>query len=336
MMDFPRLQLAALLAVNLAGYGLLVHESRSLPAWGFAGALGLALVWQLGKIIPYTPLVSRQAKNARGAEAESITLIVANVLQHNRKVDGLLAQVRAEKPDLLLVVEIDGWWRDQLAVLDSEFPNSLVHPLDNTYGIGLYSRLELVAPKVRTLIEEEVPSLDTRVRLASGGTIQFYGLHPKPPAPGENKQSTERDAELVLVGTEAKQSSLPVIVAGDMNDVAWSATTRRFQRISGLLDPRIGRGLFSTFHAEIPIIRWPLDHVFFSSHFHVAQMRRLASFGSDHFPILMRLSYEPEVQGEHREPAAADSEDRQEAREVVEDAGPTMHVSLADVGLPST
>ena len=85
----------------------------------------------------------------------------------------------------------------------------------------------------------------------------------------------------------------PAIVTGDLNDVAWSPTTRDFRKISGMSDPRRGRGFFNTFHADYPPLRWPLDHVFHSSHFELVHIKRMPSIGSDHFPLLTTLRLKP-------------------------------------------
>ncbi|MCA9777978.1 MAG: hypothetical protein KC800_14715, partial [Candidatus Eremiobacteraeota bacterium] len=42
----------------------------------------------------------------------------------------------------------------------------------------------------------------------------------------------------------------------------------------------------------IPLLRFPLDHIFFSSHFRLAQLKVMPYIGSDHFPILANLSLE--------------------------------------------
>ncbi|MBA6232704.1 MULTISPECIES: hypothetical protein [unclassified Colwellia] len=49
--------------------------------------------------------------------------------------------------------------------------------------------------------------------------------------------------------------------------------------------------MFNTFHVDYPLVRWPLDHLFHSKNFTLQKSKRLPSMGSDHFPLLTRLSF---------------------------------------------
>jgi endonuclease/exonuclease/phosphatase (EEP) superfamily protein YafD len=78
------------------------------------------------------------------------------------------------------------------------------------------------------------------------------------------------------------------LLPGDLNDVAWSRTSRRLQQTAALRDPRVGRGLFATFNANLPAgLGWPLDHVFVSTDFALCALERPGDIGSDHFPLLV-------------------------------------------------
>ena len=87
-----------------------------------------------------------------------------------------------------------------------------------------------------------------------------------------------------MVGREIRERSEPAVVAGDLNDVAWSHVTRLFRRVSDTLDPRIGRRLYASFNARRPLLRWPLDHIFFTEDFRLVRLERMGFIGSDHFP----------------------------------------------------
>ncbi len=124
-----------------------------------------------------------------------------------------------------------------------------------------------------------------------------------------------------MVAREVAAADRPTIVAGDLNDVAWSHTSRLFRRISRMLDPRIGRGMFNSFHANHWPLRWPLDHVFVTDDFLLHAIRRLPAFGSDHFPILITLVLRAARQPRRRKPPAPDAEDRAEAADKLERVG---------------
>lgn len=274
------------------------------------------------QVYPYTFLAKRQLKGLKNPEdGKHFKLLISNVYQDNRMVDKCLECIRKHEPDIIVLVETDAWWRSQLSPLDNDYPYRVLEPLENTYGMMLYSKLELIEPKVKFLIEEGIPSIHTRVRLPSGDIFVLYCLHPQPPVPQENPRSTERDAEILTIGKEAKASKLPVIVAGDLNDVAWSYTTELFMKVSGLLDPRRGRGFFNTFHANHWFLRWPLDHVFCSKHFQLTNLKRLPAMGSDHFPILVELGLCIEDMGENKkEQLHADPEEMAQAEEKIDKA----------------
>jgi endonuclease/exonuclease/phosphatase (EEP) superfamily protein YafD len=316
--DYPRLQLAIGLAIMLAAQGVIVYAassdvSRAMLA--LAVITATACAWQAFSIWPYTRVHRVQSLPARQMDNENtISVLVTNVLQDNRNASGLLDIVNEMDPDILIAVETNSWWDAQLAALSARFPFNVRVPLENTYGMHVFSRLELRDACVRELVTPGIPSVRASVRLRSGKECEIYAVHPEPPLP--HKDVEQRDAELLLIAREAKQRRRPTLVAGDLNDVAWSHTTRLFQRISGLLDPRVGRGIFATFHTSHWLVRWPLDHLFHDPSFRLVDIKVLRSYGSDHFPIYASLIHDPTAVAAAPKPRA-DGADQKEASEKI-------------------
>lgn len=323
-LDFPRLQIAALGALGLVS-ALAARKSLTPSDRWLAGLTGAAVLAQLAQFAKYTPLAPKQVIRRPSDSERAVTLLTCNVRMRNRSADRLINIVRRQQPDLLLLLEVNDRWARQLEVLHADYPHRVLQPLENTYGLILLSRLPLIDPQVRFLVQKDVPSVQTRIRLRGGREIWFYGLHPRPPVRGnldgeiELPGSAPRDAELVIAALELRDVREPVIVAGDFNDVAWSHTTRRFQRLSRTLDPRVGRGLYPTFHTGNRLLRFPLDHLFVSEHFAVCDFMREADVGSDHFPLYAELVLAPDAVA-RQEPPAADEDDFEEAHEDLEAA----------------
>lgn len=314
--EYPRAQKFLLLLVVLVLF-LTLRGPRSTWDWVFVGLATANLGYLFYQLFPYTSLAKVQVLRTRSPASErSIRLMICNVYQYNRKADRLLRLVQRYEPDLVLLAETDRWWATQTRSLEAGYPHCELVPLENTYGMLLYSRLELRDTEVKYLVEEGIPSIHTKVLLPSGEPIQLFCLHPTPPVPQENPRSTERDKEILMVGKMAKASPIPVIVAGDLNDVAWSYTTDLFQKTSGLLDPRRGRGFFNTFHAWYPWLRFPLDHVFCSTDFKLVRIERMPPCGSDHFPMFIHLAYDPQAPLQQEEPTAT-AEERAVAEEKI-------------------
>ena len=301
--DFPRIQILVIGLVSLVGLLVLAPQWESWDVvllLALIGAVGL----QLRMVLPYTRLWKKEVRQALPIpDAVQIKLMVSNVLTPNDNTQALVDLVQQKNPDILITLESDQKWQDALSVIEPDYPYNVKVPLDNLYGMHLYSKLELIDPEVKYLLIDDIPSIHTQLRLPNDEVIWLYCLHPMPPSPTEADKSTTRDAELLMVGRHINENNQTAILAGDLNDVAWSKTTLMFQRISGLLDPRIGRFFINTFHVNYPFLRWALDHIFHSPCFTLVSIERLPSIGSDHFPVMTTLQYEACATAEQEENA---------------------------------
>jgi endonuclease/exonuclease/phosphatase (EEP) superfamily protein YafD len=315
-MDFLRLQTACIALIATVLIALFFRDEREM-LWLLA-PLGLCLAYQGRRLYPYTLVSPRQVLPALSKEPNRrFRLLVANIQMDNRRADRFLNLIWSVSPDIICLLEPDGWWAEQLQVLRQRYPHAVQHPQDNFYGMVLYSRVPIVQASVNFLVEDEIPSIRATMELRSGVRFDLYCLHPRPPLPADNTE--ERDAELLIVAKQVRQLGRPSVVCGDLNDVAGSHVNNLFQNISGLLDPRIGRGFYNTHPTYLPFMRAPVDHVFHSNEFRLVTLERLPDTGSDHFPILIELSYEPAHQAEQVEPAPT-KEEKETAEAMIAEA----------------
>jgi len=315
VLDFPRVQVAFFCFLTLLAY-VYFNGINNLSEGIFVFLLAAAIVNETIHIYRFTIFSPVQALRSRiKAPKNSFSIMISNVRMSNTRYDKYLKVVRETDPDILLINEPGHVWAQELSVLDQNYPYSIKCPLDNTYGMIFYSKFKIIEKQIRFLIEEGIPSFYSVIELPTGKRFDFFTVHPQPPH--YDKNTDTREAELLLVAKEAKASPYASIVAGDLNDVAWSYTTSLFKKISGLLDPRIGRGFYNTYNALVPFFRYSLDHIFYDPSFRLIRMRRLPKFGSDHFPILVRLNYEPQEADEHETPVA-DADEQAEAQEMID------------------
>ena len=292
LLDFPRLHYL-ILSLSLLVIFILLKKDWKWPGWLLVAGLVGAVIIQCSYILPYIlgPKTVPDASAEEITEANTVGIVIANVLMTNRHADAFLDIVRTQKPDLILAMEVDQWWVDQLQTLRQEYPYAVEYPTDNAYGMALYSRLPLGQAEVKFLDDEKIPSIHAKVKMPATRDFWFHGVHPVAPVPSSRYPDGkgEKEVTLVQVGDMVAKDTLPSVVAGDFNDVSWSRTSRMFSARGKLGNVRLGRGLYCTFSADSYIERWPLDHFFVTEDFRVHKLDRLPDFYSDYFALYARL-----------------------------------------------
>lgn len=287
--DFPRLQI---LIVTLP---LLLAAIFWGGAWRWYLAVPLALcgIYQAIRIFPYTILMPKEMRQVARTDGDSqVSLMSSNVEMPNDKYDRVARVIAEERPDVLFLMETDAKWQSALAEVLEPYETVLAEIRDNYYGMIFATNLPVRRAEVVYLTGDDTPTLFAELESRGGHVFRVVGLHPRPPVPGNDTR--DRDAEMLYAARFARKRDIPLITVGDFNDAAWSDTSRRFKKVGGYLDPRVGYGMVASFDANSRLLRAPIDQFYATPEIAVAEFRRGPNVGSDHFPMIVRIELDPE------------------------------------------
>jgi endonuclease/exonuclease/phosphatase (EEP) superfamily protein YafD len=113
---------------------------------------------------------------------QPLKVMIANVLTSNQQYDQFLDLVKAEKPAVLVTMEVDRTWEKQLETLKPLLPYSIVQPRFDNFGIAIHSRVPLENATVQSwsATETDIPSLTANINW-QGQTLELIATHPLPP-----------------------------------------------------------------------------------------------------------------------------------------------------------
>jgi endonuclease/exonuclease/phosphatase (EEP) superfamily protein YafD len=262
--------------IGAAITGILI--AWKLRRWVSLGVLSIALLWNGIQIAPFY-IPASQGKVPDGAMP--ISIISLNVLTRNADKAAVIKYLRDRQPDLIIVMEIDSNWSMALEALAEIYPYRLLEPRPDNFGIGLLSKLPLKQPRI-IRIGSELPSVVSKLD-PGGKEFLLVGTHPVPPVSAAATES--RNTQLRAVADFVKESTLPALVAGDLNATPWSTGYRRFASTSGLRDTALGRGVQVSWNTESRWFRIPIDHIFVPRDSVVISRTIGPNVGSDHFPV---------------------------------------------------
>lgn len=315
--DFAKVQILVLQSIVFLAAWFFIS-----PGFGFYCIQTLLLVcigYEISLLYKYTPFYKIKRVQKTGRSSESIRIVSFNVYQFNKEYQKFIDFIQKMNPDIILTMESNREWEEAMQVFKKEYAYFHEIALENTYGMHLYSKLKISDSTTHYFVADDIPSIEAVLQTNDGFEFIFFGVHPPPPSPTEEENSKERDGELLSVAKKIRNSKKTALVVGDFNNVAWAKSSVLFRKASRMIDPRIGRGLISTFHAKYRLLRFPIDQMFHTTDIFVEEISAEKNIGSDHLPLYCRFFIDKENDNQETQKESLTSDEAQEINEMIEE-----------------
>lgn len=256
--------------------------------WGLAALAVPLLVVTLGA--DAGQLVRPRAVAPAGG---AVRVMSVNTLMVNKHHDGIVGEIVAAQPDLLMVQELtDPWYAAIDAAVKSRMPHCTYLTREDSFGIGIWSTRPFVGePERHVKISYTTPQLRAVVDL-HGVPHAIYNVHLLPPRSAD--YTRDHRAEMGRLAKILADEKLPVILGGDFNfteKTPQAATMARLGFVDAQDQGGTGRGatwpVIGVLRYVFPGIR--LDHVWLRGGPFCRALATGEGAGSDHRPIVADL-----------------------------------------------
>lgn len=209
-----------------------------------------------------------------------IRVVTANLYNHNVDLEALTNLIEEERPDFLAAQELVP---AAARVIERHLPHGLLHPTDDTDGIGIAGASPVVVRR------HPLPHRDAMV---AEGPFRLWSVHLANPVDAPPPWRARRDQVRALA--EAISEVRPVLVVGDFNATPlWPA----YRALSRVLDDgvaewaaRNGRSPERTWSYRAwtpPLLR--IDHAF-AGGLSLSDVRTRRLAGSDHRALIVDVA----------------------------------------------
>ena len=217
-----------------------------------------------------------------------LRVVSLNVNITNPHQAAVLDVLRAENPDVIVLIEVDSAWTSALESLRATYPVQLFSPRDDNFGLAFLSRVPLSDLRIVHTSEHATPSVLAHLTL-DGRELAILATHPPPPINAE--MAAARDEGLQGAAAVVSSMKIPVLLIGDLNATPWSQGMRLLKGGSKLDYRSPDAAWTPTWNARTPFAI-PLDHALVTPPLVVASRHIGPDVGSDHRPQVVDIGWQ--------------------------------------------
>lgn len=254
--------------------------------------MALALLINLANIGPWLKIApTPQAQIQNTESARPITLLQANVFKFNFESAPLLAYIKAQQPDIIVLSEFTPYWERAMFDLHADWPHMLTTPATGSEGMAVFSKLPFEDAEVIFMTDRDIPSYILRMKDERGVDFRLLSIHPRSPMSAANYDNRNQHFDWIAAQYEQLSTDMPLILSGDFNATMYAPRYKKLIRRTGLHNARRGRGVHGTWSLlakGFPSL--PIDHFLHNNKIRVHNFTTGPNINSDHLPTLTEFS----------------------------------------------